>query len=209
MLRDFTDEHVMTEARKLLVPYALKRTLRYQTERDHSVHSESVAEHVFALHWLARYFLPLEDPEPLMDWQKVYDILLVHDFGEITHGDVPYHWKTAEHEAREREAAGPVFASLPGALAGPCRADWLAYETRSTPEARFAYALDKIEPLFELAGPINEQSMKRLRFGYDHHMDKKFRATEHFPIMRRFLEVMTADMLARGVFWVAEETGAA
>ena len=210
MLEDFTDEHVMAETRKLLVPYRLKRTLRYNATRDHSIHNESVAEHVFALTYLAQYFLPLEDPERFMDWERINRILLFHDFGEIIHGDVPYHLKTAEHEAREREAATQVFASLPKPLGCLGRESWSDYEQRGSPEARFAYALDKLEPVFELHDAVNERSLVRLKHTFEDHIGKKRRAMEHvFPIMWRFVEVLSADMLTRGIFWVPQEDDAA
>src|SRR3989344_1078137 len=209
MLADFTDERVVRDARQLRTAYGLKRTLRYATGRDHTLHSESVSEHVFALLYLAHCFLPLEDPEGFLDVAKVHRLLLFHDFAEMVHGDVPYHLKTEEHEERERRAATLVFAALPPSLAELGHGAWYEYEMRKTPEARFVYALDKVEPIFELMDPVAELSMKRLKFSYDAHIGKKFRATEYFPIMRRFVEVLTADMLARGIFWVAEEHDAA
>lgn len=209
-LADFTDQFVMEEAQKLRGPYALKRTMRYASTRDHTVHSESVAEHVFGLLYLAQCFLPLEDPDRLMDWVKVSSIILYHDFGEMVHGDVPYHRKTMEHEERERTAAVEVFGGLPELIGTVGYAYWRDYEGRMSPEARFVYALDKVEPIFELWDPVNELSMKRLCFSYEQHIGKKFRATEHFPVMRRFVEAMTADMILRRVFWAPsmEEDGA-
>ena len=207
MLEKFTDEYVMAEAKRLLVAYKLKTTLRYHTTRDFTKHSESVAEHVFALLYLAHYFLPLEDPEQFMDWGRVHRILLYHDFGEIIHGDVPYHLKNAEHETRERVAAGEVFAMLPASLAESGYAAWRGYEQRGSQEARFVDALDKIEPVFELFNEVNEISMKRLEFTFEQHIGKKRRTIEScFPVMWRFVEVISADMLARDVFWAEDST---
>ena len=155
------DEEVMEIVRQLLVAYKLKKTLRYATKRDMSVHSESVAEHKFALLFLCEYFLPLEDPHQGLDGAKVRRIILFHDFPEIPYGDIPYYQKTPAHEAREKEAAIEVFASLPVMMRGFALASWQEYEGKKSPEARFAYALDKIEPLFEQLDPVNELSMKR------------------------------------------------
>lgn len=199
-----TDDHILQIANQLRVAYALKRTLRYSTNRDFSVHSESVAEHVFALFFLTQYFLPLEDPERNLSVEKIYRIILFHDIGEITHGDVPYHIKTEGHEKQEREAAIEIFQSLPAVIRSKARNAWKEYEEHRSPEARFVHALDKIEPLFELMDPVNEQSMKRLKFTYQDHIVKKMRATENFPVMKKFVEVMSADMLRRDVFWTKE-----
>jgi putative hydrolases of HD superfamily len=197
---EMSDEKIMTIARQLRVAYALKRTLRYATQRDHTVHSESVAEHVFALFFLALYFLPLEDPERKLDIEKLYHTILFHDFGEIVHGDVPYHMKTKEHVEREKEAAREVFASLPFSMQNLALESWQDYEQQTSPEARFVTALDKVEPLFELLDRVNETSPRRLNQTYAMHITKKRSATKNFPFMRKFVDVISADMRRRNLF---------
>ena len=199
-----SDGEIMDIIRQLQVAYKLKRTLRYATKRDFDVHSESVAEHVFALFFLAQYFLPFEDTQHVLNVEKLYKILLFHDFGEIEHGDIPYHLKTEEDERREREAAEGVFASLPLSMQKDAYESWKEYEQKKSPEARFANALDKTEPLFELLEPVNERSMKRLKFTYRDHISKKIPATEDFPVMRKFVDVASRDMLKRGIFWIPD-----
>jgi len=200
-IAELSDEQVLKAAQQLRVAYGLKRTLRYDTKRDLDVHSESVAEHVFGLMFLAQYFLQCEEVGPSLNVEKLYRILLFHDFGEIKHGDVPYHRKTEEHEVQERVAAEELFNTLPPFLQQVGYESWRDYEERMSPEARFAYALDKIEPLFELLDPVNERSMKRLEFSYQMHIEKKLKATAEFPAMRRFVEVISKDMLDRNIFW--------
>jgi 5'-deoxynucleotidase YfbR-like HD superfamily hydrolase len=199
-----SDEQVLEIARQLQVAYRLKRTLRYATVRDTMVHNESVAEHVFALFFLAQYFLPIEDPEGKLDAEKLYRIFIFHDFGEIVHGDVSFHLKTKEQEVLEHQAALDVFKMLPLPLQGIAHDAWKAAEDRECAEALFAYALDKIEPLFELLDPVNEQSLKRLKITYETHVGKKRLATEKFPAMRRFVEAISDDMLRRDIFWKGE-----
>lgn len=195
------DEKVFEITEQLRIAYQLKRTLRYAGERDLTVHGESVAEHVFALQFLAQYFLPLEDPEGKIDRTRLYEILLFHDFGEIPSGDIPYHIKTEADEEKEREDALAVFASLPEPLNTIGRERWEEYEAGKTLEAKFAIALDKIEPVFELLDPVNEQSLKRLKFTYDMHVERKRNVMDSFPVMLHFTEVLANDMRARGVFW--------
>ncbi len=201
---DWSDEQIMEAAKQLKVGYKLKRTLRYASERDENIHTESVAEHVFALFYLAQYFLPIEDPEKKLDVEKLYRMLIFHDFGEITHGDIPYHIKTEAHEKQERIDAKEVFASLPPHIQKDAFDVWHEYEERQTPEAKFANALDKIEPMFELLDPVSETSLKRTKFTYDVHMGKKLKAMEHFPIMLKFVKVVSGEMNSRGVFWKEE-----
>jgi len=196
----FSDEEILAEAHKLRVGYGLKRTIRYGAMRDVAVHTESVAEHVFALLYLAQYFLEHEVLSEPVDRLSLYTMLIFHDFGEIVHGDIPYHLKTVADQEKEIVAAQEVFASLPQPLARVAKENWEVYEKKETPEARFAHALDKMEPMFELLDPINERSVVRLGFTYEKHIGKKFAATEGFPVMRRFVEVLCRDMLQRGVF---------
>lgn len=195
-----SEETLVRIAHDVRVGYALKRTMRYSSTRDVSTHSESVAEHVFALMHLANFFLPLEDTEHVIQKAHLFDILLYHDFSEILHGDTPYHIKTATHIAQEAEDAQKIFASLPSHIGSLGLACWEEYEKRTTPEARFAYALDKVEPLFELLDPVNEHSMKRLDFTYEQNIGVKHRATEHYPIMRAFVDAISNDMRTRDVF---------
>lgn len=207
-LLQLPDAGIMQIVRQLRAGYGLKRTLRYQTARDRSVHSESVAEHVFALHYLAQYFALVERlPQPL-DMLAVHRLITFHDFGEIINGDKPYHLKTAEDEERERRDAAQVFASLPMELGALAKRSWEEYERQEGIEARFVCALDKIEPIFELLDEINERSLKRLKFTWEDHINKKRQATRDFPVMRRFVEVTGAHMRARGVFWTTKTEAA-
>ena len=199
--KKWSDAHVLKEVKALRVAYRMKHTLRYNTKRDFSVHSESVAEHVFALHFLALYFLKHEDAFHKLDFERVSNIITFHDFGEIIHGDIPYHMKTEVDKKRETKDAQIIFASLPITLQKTAIASWQDYDKQKSLEAKFVYALDKIEPLFELFDPINERSMKRLKLSYQRHFDRKFIATQNFPIMRRFVEAISQDMLKRKVFW--------
>jgi 5'-deoxynucleotidase YfbR-like HD superfamily hydrolase len=198
---NFSDEKVLEEARRIRYGYHQKRNLRYHTKRDHTVHSESVAEHLFALIYLLEYFLPLEDPEGRLDYRKLVQIILYHDFPEIPHGDIPYVLKTEADEERERLAAKEVYEQLPLISRDIARASWDEYELRESPEALFAYALDKIEPVFEIFDAVNEKSCLRLRQTYESHVGKKLASTEMYPYMRKFVTVLAEDMRTRGVFW--------
>ena len=199
--KNWSDKRILTEFKALHVGYGLKRTLRYWTKRDFSVHSESVAEHLFALHYLTNYFLPLEDSKRKLDITRIHQIITFHDFGEILNGDVPYHKKTRTHEKQEHKDAKKIFSSLPPSIKQIARQRWGEYLNRKSKEAQFVYALDKVEPLFELYDPVNEKSLKRTKFSYKNHFVKKFKATEKFPVRRRFVEAVSKDMLARRVFW--------
>lgn len=179
----------------------MKRVLRYNSKRDVTVHSESNAEHTFALIFLAQYFLRVEPQASTFSHGKVYQMLFFHDFGEIKYGDVVTYQKTSKDRERELEAAQEIFASLPQPLDQVGYQLWQEFEVKQTPEARFANALDKIEPMFELLDPINEKSIKGLKITYEMHIGNKYKAAQDFPVLMRFLNVISNDMKHRGVFW--------
>src|SRR6266704_2378021 len=53
----------------------------------------------------------------------------------------------ARQEEAERAAADRIFALLPEPQAAQVRALWDEFEERRTPEARFARALDRLQPM--------------------------------------------------------------
>jgi 5'-deoxynucleotidase YfbR-like HD superfamily hydrolase len=160
-----------------------------------------VAEHLFSLYYLALYFWKFEDPLGKLNMERVHNIITFHDFGEILNGDIPYHLKTKAHELQEKKDAEIIFNSLPASLKKIAKDRWGDYLKQESKEAKFVYALDKVEPLFELFDPVNEHFLKRLKHSYGKDFEKKFLATQNFPIMRRFVEVISQDMLARKLFW--------
>ncbi|HVZ76039.1 MAG TPA: HD domain-containing protein [Candidatus Paceibacterota bacterium] len=194
-----SDAEVLRVVEQLRIGYKLKVTPRYGTYRDVSVHSESVGEHIFALSYLARYFVRVEQLPRRLNMERVDDLSTFHDFGEIPQGDKPYKFKTKEDEEQEKRDAVSVFAQLPPEISDFARECWEEYNAKETPEAQFVNALDKVEPCFELYGPY-ETTLRKLGYTYHDHVDKKLKATEHFPVMRRFVEATVNDKLKRGVF---------
>jgi len=78
----------------------------------------------------------------------------VHDLVEIDAGDT-YVYDTVgrqDKEARERLAAERIFGLLPADQAAYVAELWDEYEARETPTARFAYAIDRLQPLLLNSG---------------------------------------------------------
>ncbi len=75
-------------------------------------------------------------------------LVLVHDLPEIIAGDTPaYLPPSGDKQAREAAAAQALFSALPAAEADRWLASWLEFERGTTPAARFARALDRLQPL--------------------------------------------------------------
>ncbi|MHB0935985.1 MAG: HD domain-containing protein [Armatimonadota bacterium] len=79
--------------------------------------------------------------------QRVMKMALVHDIVEIDAGDVFIYGEQGGKAERECTAADRIFALLPPDQAAEIRGLWDEFEDGITPEARFAKALDRIEPL--------------------------------------------------------------
>jgi putative hydrolase of HD superfamily len=86
--------------------------------------------------------------EPV-DVGRTVQLVLVHDLVEIYAGDTFLYDTTAEADQAERElaAAERLFALPPDDLAREFRSPWDEFEARRTPEARFAKAMDRLQPL--------------------------------------------------------------
>uniref|UniRef100_UPI000E202AAF HD domain-containing protein n=2 Tax=Pseudomonadota TaxID=1224 RepID=UPI000E202AAF len=74
--------------------------------------------------------------------------LLVHDIVEIDAGDTFAYDHVARTTQAERElkAAERIFAILPADQAVEFRALWDEFELKATAEARFANAMDRLQP---------------------------------------------------------------
>lgn len=84
-----------------------------------------------------------------LDLARVVRMLLIHDVVEIDAGDVYIYDSAAMAVKAEREerAAERLFGLLPVDQGAELRTLWEEFERRETPEARFAAALDRLQPL--------------------------------------------------------------
>jgi putative hydrolases of HD superfamily len=108
---------------------------------------ENSAEHSWHLALMAITLLPYA-PGPL-NTEHVLRMLIVHDLVEIDAGDTFAFdvQGNATKRARELAAADRLFGLLPEPEAQELRALWDEFEAEETPEARFALAVDRFEPL--------------------------------------------------------------
>lgn len=111
---------------------------------------ENSAEHSWHL---AMMVLALAEHAPAgTDIARVIDMVLVHDIVEIDVGDLfAYAEPSAieRQEAAERAAATRIFAILPGEQGTAMRQLWAEFTERHTTEAKFARAIDRLQPMLE------------------------------------------------------------
>ncbi|HSI34055.1 MAG: HD domain-containing protein [Phycisphaerae bacterium] len=123
------------------------KTISRQTLIADGSRREGDAEHCWHLALFAVVLAEYAPPEA--DLGRVLRMILVHDLVEIDAGDT-YCYDAdavATQACRERAAADRIFALLPPDQAGPLRELWEEFEARRTPEARFAAALDRVQPV--------------------------------------------------------------
>jgi putative hydrolase of HD superfamily len=107
---------------------------------------ENDAEHSWHL---AMYAMVLaEHANEPVDLERVLKMVAIHDLVEIDAGDTFAYDQAAHADKadRERAAADRVFGLL-GEQGRELRALWDEFEQRRTPEARFAAAVDRLQPL--------------------------------------------------------------
>ena len=144
-----------SQLRFLLEADRLKGVLRQSQIIDGS-RRENSAEHSWHL---ALMSLVLGEYAPAgTDLGRVTAMTVVHDLVEIDAGDLFVYageQAQARQEEAERAAADRLFALLPAGQAASFRALWDEFEERRTPEAKFARALDRLQPMlanYQLGG---------------------------------------------------------
>lgn len=124
----------------------LKSVVRRASLLDRS-RRENTAEHSWQIALMAVLLAEYADPQ--VDINHVVTMLLVHDLVEIDAGDTPIYDEQARatQANREHRAADRIFGLLPQGQGRRLRALWEEFEAHQTPEARFAKAMDRLQPL--------------------------------------------------------------
>ena len=107
---------------------------------------ESVAEHCWRLSLMAALLRP---QLPDFDMDRVIELCLVHDLGELFTGDVPAFEKTEADRARERALCRAWVDALPEALRERMTLLRAELEAGQTGEAKLCRALDRLEALIQ------------------------------------------------------------
>ena len=140
-------DRLARQVRFLVEADRLKEILR-QTVLTGSRRREDDAEHSWHL-CLCVLVLAEHADAPGLDVLRVLRMLIVHDLVEIDAGDTFAYDEAGmagQHE-REARAADRIFGILPEDQARELRALWDEFEERGTPEARFAAAVDRFQPM--------------------------------------------------------------
>ena len=125
----------------------LKHVLRQNVLLDQS-RRENSTEHSWHIALMVMLFAEYSQGKNI-DLLHVMKMLLVHDLVEIDAGDTYCYDDAGRQDQSEREtaAADRIFGLLPDDQAAELRALWDDFESRQTPESKFANALDRVQPL--------------------------------------------------------------
>jgi putative hydrolases of HD superfamily len=141
------------------IPERLRRQLEFILEIDRlkgvlrqsylieSDRHENSAEHSW--HLAVAAMVLAEHTKERIDVSKVIRLVLVHDLVEIDAGDTFIYDDAGNvgKAAREQKAANRLFGVLPEDQGQTFMALWREFEDRQTPEAKFAFALDRLMPI--------------------------------------------------------------
>jgi putative hydrolase of HD superfamily len=130
----------------------LKHIYRQTFVMDSS-RTENDAEHSWHLAVIA-ILLSEYATQKNLDLLRVIKMILVHDLVEIDAGDTYLYDEQAAQDKLDREhrAADRLFTLLPDDQGQELRELWEEFEARQTPEAKFAAALDRFQPLLHNYG---------------------------------------------------------
>ncbi|MEP6659339.1 MAG: HD domain-containing protein [Acidimicrobiales bacterium] len=140
------DERLSAQLAFLLEADRLKQIER-QSLITGSRRRENTAEHSWHLALFALVLAEHADED--IDLARVVAMVVLHDLVEIDAGDT-YAYDDAGYATkadREQQAADRLFGLLPPDQARYLRGLWEEYEAAGTPDARFANALDRLQPV--------------------------------------------------------------
>lgn len=125
----------------------LKQILR-QTVLTKNKRQENDAEHSWHLAMLVMTLSEYSN-NPSIDLLRTLKMVLIHDLVEIDAGDTfcySDHDRSKKTE-RERIAAHRIFSILPNGQTHEFVDLWEEFESMKTPEAQFAAAVDRVQPI--------------------------------------------------------------
>jgi putative hydrolase of HD superfamily len=181
----------------------LKTVLRDTPITDGS-RLENSAEHSWHLALFAMTLAEFAD-QPV-DVNRVVRMLTIHDIVEIDAGDLSVFRQASEgtHKNAEGDAAHRLFGLLPEEMADEWIALWQEFEAVETADARFARAIDSVQPLVlnHVVGggswtvhDIDEATLRSVKSGL----------ADWAPRLWPLVEGILADAVAAG--WLARAPG--
>lgn len=160
--------------------------------------NENDAEHSWHLAMMAMV-LAEHANEPI-DVLRVIKMVLIHDIVEIDAGDVFIYDTTKNHTNTKEElkAAKRIFGLLPKDQAEELIALWEEFEAGETADARFAKAMDRLEPLLQNSSN-NGGTWNEFGVNYQKVYDKKKLIKKGSESIWEYTEQLINDCVEQGI----------
>lgn len=175
------------------VKYIQRKTKLFNSDRN-----ENDAEHSWHLAVMA--IVLAEHSNEDIDVLKVVKMVLIHDIVEIDAGDTFIYDTQKDHSNtdEERLAANRIFGLLPKEQAEELITIWEEFEAGETKEAKFAKAMDRLEPL--LQNTSNEGgTWNEFGVGYNKVYEKKKVIDNGSNTIWEFAEKLINDSVEKGI----------
>ncbi len=173
--------------------YIQRKTRLFNSDRN-----ENDAEHSWHLAVMA--IVLSEHANVAVDVLKVVKMLLIHDIVEIDAGDTFIYDTQKNHDntAEERMAAARIFGLLPPEQATDLLAVWEEFEERKTDEAKFARAMDRLEPLLQNVSN-NGGTWREFEVGFDQVHQKKQAIRQGSEVIWAYAEQLLKESVESGI----------
>jgi len=173
--------------------YIQRKTRLFNSDRN-----ENDAEHSWHLAVMA-IVLAGHSNVPV-DILKVVKMVLIHDIVEIDAGDTFIYDTQKNHTNTddERLAANRIFGMLPPEQASDLIAVWEEFEAGETAEARFARAMDRLEPLLQNSSN-GGGTWKEFGVKYEKVYEKKKVIREGSDSLWAYAEMLINESVEKGI----------
>ncbi|GAB3280884.1 HD domain-containing protein [Larkinella harenae] len=173
--------------------YILRKTKLFNSDRN-----ENDAEHSWHLALMA--LVLVEHANFPVDVLKVMKMLLIHDIVEIDAGDTFIYdtQKSHDNTEEERKAAQRIFGLLPAHQAYELIAVWEEFEAGQTNEAKFARAMDRLEPLLQNTSN-NGGTWKEFGVTYQNVYTKKQMIRQGSESIWQYAERLIQESVEKGI----------
>jgi putative hydrolase of HD superfamily len=173
--------------------YILRKTKLLNSDRN-----ENDAEHSWHLSLMA--IVLADHANAPINLLKVIKMLLIHDIVEIDAGDTFIYDTQKNHvnTEEERKAARRIFGLLPDDQANDLIAIWEEFEEGKTDEAKFARAMDRLEPLLQNTSN-NGGTWNEFGVNYEKVYTKKQVIKQGSERIWQYAEQLINDSVERGI----------
>ena len=175
------------------IKYIQRKTKLFNSDRN-----ENDAEHSWHLAMMA--IILAEHSNVSIDILKVVKMVLIHDIVEIDAGDTFIYDTVKNHSNtdEERIAANRIFGMLPKEQAEELILIWEEFEEGQSHEAKFARAMDRLEPLLQNTSN-NGGTWKEFNVTYDKVFEKKKVINEGSSIIWNYAENLINESVEKGI----------